>query len=94
MPTPSASAEGYGHIPPPFDEMAHYLAAVADVALDVLEHPVDSRLRMFELIDLRADGSWTLRPLQTTPWQWWFDKNDVSESSRAVLSSRFNLTFE
>jgi hypothetical protein len=74
--------------------MADYLTAAANVALDVLEHLVDSRLRMFELMDRWADGSWTLRPLKTTPWQWWFDKNDVSESSRALLSSRFNMTFE
>jgi hypothetical protein len=89
-----SGAEGYGHIPPPFDEMADYLAAAANVALDVLEHLVDSRLRIFELIDLRADGSWTLRPLKTTPWQWWFDKSDVSESSRGLLGTRFNMTFE
>jgi hypothetical protein len=43
---------------------------------------------------LRADGTWTPRPLKTTPWQWWFDKNDVSESSRALLSARLNMTFE
>lgn len=86
-------AGGYGHIPPPFDEMATYLAAAANVGLDVLEHLVDSRLRMFELIDLRADGSWTPRALKTTPWRWWFDKNDVSESSRALLSARFNMRF-
>lgn len=89
-----SGAEGYGHIPPPFDAMADYLAAAANVARDVLEHLVDSRLRMFELIDLRADGSWTPRPLKTTPWQRWFDKTVVSESSRALLSARFNMTFE
>jgi hypothetical protein len=86
-------AEGYGHIAPPFEETAEYLADVADVALDVLEHLVDSRLRMFELIDLRANGTWNLKPLKTTPWQWWFEKNDLSESSRALLSARFKIEF-
>jgi len=86
-------AEGYGHISPPFKEMADYLADVAKVALDVLDHLVDSRLRIFELIDLRADGSWKLKPLTTTPWQWWFDKNDLSEPSRALLSARFRIEF-
>jgi hypothetical protein len=86
-------AEGYGHISPPFDKLADYLAAAGNVALDVLEHLIDSRLRMFALIDLRADGSWTLKPLTKTPWLWWFDKNDVSESSRALLSARFKIEF-
>lgn len=88
------AAEGYGHIPPPYDKMADYLAAAGRTALDVLDHLVDSRLRMFELIDLRTDGTWTLKPLTKTPWQWWFDKNDVSERSRELLSARFNIGFE
>lgn len=39
------SAEGYGHIPPPYDGMADYVVAAGNVALDVLEHLVDSRVR-------------------------------------------------
>jgi hypothetical protein len=89
-----SGAEGYGHIPPPYDRMADYVVAAANVALDVLEHLVDSRVRIFELIELRADGTWTPQPLRGTPWQWWFDKNDVSKSSRELLSKRFNMTFE
>lgn len=87
------SAIGYGHIPPPFDQMADYLAAVGATALDVLEHLVDSRLRIFELMTFSADGNWTLKPLDKTPWQWWFDKNDVSEDARRLLSERFKITF-
>lgn len=87
-------AEGYGHIPPPYDGMADYVVAAANVALDVLEHLVDSRVRIFELVDLRADGTWTPQPLRGTPWRWWFDKNDVSKGSRELLSKRFNMTFE
>jgi len=89
-----AAALGYGHIPPPYDDMAHYLVAAGRTALDVLDHLVDSRVRIFELVDLRADGSWTLKPLKTTPWQWWFDKHDVSERSRELLSARFKIAFE
>jgi hypothetical protein len=87
-------AEGYGHIPPPYDGMADYIVAAANVALDVLEHLVDSRVRIFELIDLRADGTWTPKPPTDTPWRWRFDKNDVSERSRELLAKRFNMTFE
>jgi hypothetical protein len=50
-------------------------------------------VRFFELLDLRADGSWTPRPSKGTPWQWWFDKSDVSQQSRDLLSARFNMTF-
>jgi hypothetical protein len=89
-----AAALGYGHIPPPYNDMAHYLVAAGRTALDVLDHLVDSRLRIFELVDLRADGSSTLKPLKTTPWQWWFDKHDVSERSRELLSARFKIAFE
>jgi hypothetical protein len=35
---------------------------------------------MFELLDLSADGSWTLKPLTKTRWRCWFDKHDVSNS--------------
>lgn len=87
-------AEGYGHIAPPYDQMADYLVAAANTALDVLEHLVDSRLRIFELVDLGADGSWALKPLTKTPWQWWFDKNDVSLRSRELLSARFKIAFQ
>lgn len=87
-------AEGYGHIPRPYDGMADYVVAAANVALDVVEHLVDSRVRILELIDLRADGTWTPQTLNGTPWRWWFDKNDVSEGSRELLSKRFNMTFE
>ena len=87
-------AEGYGHIPPPFDRMADYVIAAANIALDVLAHLVDSRLRIFELVELRADGAWMPKPLTETPWQWWFSKNDVSERSRELLSKRFNTRFE
>lgn len=89
-----AGAEGYGHIPPPYDDMAAYVAAAAEIALDVLEHLVDSRVRIFELVELRADGSWTPKPLTGTPWRWWFDKNEVSEQSRELLSKRFKMIFE
>jgi hypothetical protein len=33
-------AEGYGHIAPPYDKMADYLAAAGRAALDVLDHLV------------------------------------------------------
>jgi hypothetical protein len=88
-----AGAQGYGHLPPPYDQMADYLAAAGAVALDVLDHLVDSRLRILAPLDLRADGTWTLKPLDKTPWQWWFDKHDVSEASRELLRARFHITF-
>lgn len=87
-------AEGYGHIPPPYGEMADYVAALCATALDVLEHLIDSRLRMFDLLDIQPDGSWSPRPLKTMPWQWWFNRNDVSEQARELLSARFHMTFE
>jgi hypothetical protein len=87
-------AEAYGHIPPPYDEMADYVVAAANIALDVLEHLVDSRVRILELVELRADGAWTPQPLAGTPWRWWFSKHDVSERSRELLSKRFNTRFE
>jgi hypothetical protein len=74
--------------------MADYVAGAADIALDVLAHLVDSRLRIFELVELRADGTWTPQPLRSTPWQWWFNKKGVSEKSREMLSRRFNMNFE
>jgi hypothetical protein len=89
-----ASAEGYGHIAPPYDRMADFLAAAGRTALDVLEHLVDSRLRIFDSIELRADGTLTVKPLETLPWRWWFDKKDVSDHSLELLSARFNMTFE
>lgn len=87
-------AEPYGHIPTPFDDMADYLSAVADVALDVIEHLVESRVRFFELVDFRSDGTWTPGTLKGAPWQWWFDRNDLSEEAREQLSRRFHTTFE
>jgi hypothetical protein len=87
-------AEGYGHIPPPYDTMSDYVVAAANIALDVLAHLVDSRVRILELVELHADGTWTPMPLRSTPWEWWFSKNDVSEGSRELLSSRFSMRFE
>jgi hypothetical protein len=77
--------EGYGHILPPYDVMAEYVVAAANIAFDVLEHLVDSRVRIFELIDLRA-GTWTPQSLKGTPWRWWFSK-DGSPSGRESCSA-------
>jgi len=52
---PSRLATRTPHIAPPYAD-ADYLVAAANIALDVLDHLVDSRLRIFELIDLRAES--------------------------------------
>lgn len=88
------SATGFGHIPPPFAGTAEYVVAAGNTALDVLEHLVDSRLRIFDLIDLTPDGSWSLKPLSTTPWCWWISKGDLSERSLQLLRTRFGIVFE
>jgi hypothetical protein len=51
-------------------------------------------VRILELVELHADGTWTPQPLRGTPWQWWFSKSDVSERSRELLGRRFNMRFE
>jgi hypothetical protein len=87
-------ATGVGAIEPPYEETVAYVGEVGRVALDLIEHLVESRLRIFELIDLKADGSWTPRPLRTTPWLWWFRAGDVSPEARELLSRRFGTSFE
>lgn len=89
-----SSAEGYGHIEAPFDEMLEYIAAMGEIALDVLTHLVDSRLRIFDLLEIKSDGTWSLQPLRGMPWQWWFDKKDISDSARMLLAARFDISFE
>jgi hypothetical protein len=66
----------------------------ATLALEVLEHLTQSRLRIFDLMDLKADGTWTTRALKTTPWLWRFRRRDVSEHSRELLAARFGMTFD
>jgi hypothetical protein len=87
------SATGFGHIPPPLAGTAEYVVAAGNTALDVLEHLVDSRLRIFDLIDLDEHGSWVLKPLTTTPWCWWLSSDDLSSRARELLAARFRVTF-
>jgi hypothetical protein len=87
-------AEGFGQIEPPYAETADYVARRGRLALDVLRYLVDTRVNVFELADFRADGTWTLKPMRQTPWLWWFDKNDVAETTLTHLSKRFGVAFD
>jgi hypothetical protein len=84
---------GYGQIEPPNEATADYMVALANIALDVLDHLVAARVRVFDLIDLRSDGTWAPKPLQGVPWLWWFDKNDLPQESRDIISRRFGISF-
>ncbi len=90
QPTPVSA----GVIHPPYEQTVAYVGQVGRLALDVIEHLVQSRLRIFELIQLAADGSWTTRRLRGMPWLWWFRQDDVSEQARDVLSERFGAVLE
>ena len=86
-------AYGFGQIEPPYEETMLYVVGMGRVALDVLTYLVDFRVNFFDLVDLRGDGSWSLRPMQRVPWLWWFDKKDVSQESRRVITERFGIEF-
>jgi len=88
------SAQGVGMIQPPYGDTVDYVGQVGRLALDLVEHLTESRLRIFQLIDLNGDGSWTPRPLRGTPWLWWFGEGEVSKQSRELLSRRFGMSFE
>jgi hypothetical protein len=87
-------ATGSGTIEPPYEDTVRYVGEVGRLALDILDQLTQSRLRIFDLMDLKADGTWTTRPLTTTPWLWWFRRGDVSERSLELLSTRFGMSFE
>lgn len=89
-----ANATGGGIIEPPYEATVEYIGQLGRLALDLVEHLVESRLRIFDLIDLKADGSWTSLPLRMTPWLWWLRERDVSVDARELLSQRFGLAFE
>jgi len=88
-----STAQGFGQIEPPYSESAEYIAGVGRLALDVVRYLVDSRVNVFDLVDLRADGTWSPKPLDHPPWLWWFNKNDLAEQTRAQLSRRFGIVF-
>jgi hypothetical protein len=88
-----ASAHGYGQLEPPYDETANRVVGIGELAIDLISYLVDSRISVFDLIDLKADGSWTPKPFRRAPWLWWFDKNDLKASTRAHISERFGFEF-
>jgi hypothetical protein len=52
------------------------------------------RLRLFEHIEIEADGSWRPRPAQTLPWIWWLHECDLEEGDKERLDARFGVAFE
>lgn len=78
-----SAAHGFGQIEPPYKDSADYIARLGRLALDVLRYLVDTRVNVFDLVDLRADGSWSPRPPEHPPWLWWFNKNDLGEQNES-----------
>ena len=87
---PSGAAE----IEPPFEPVADYVEQAADLAAEVVEHLSVQRLRLFDHIEIEADGSWRPRRAQTLPWIWWLYDNDLEEGDKELLEARFGVSFE
>jgi hypothetical protein len=87
------NGHGYGHIRAPYANIVAYLGDLGRLAIDLLDHLIDSRLRFFELLDLQPDGSITPLRLAPPPWRWWFHDADLDRRSRTLLTARFGVQF-
>lgn len=85
---------GAAAIEPPFEPIADYVEQAARLAAELLEHLSAQRLRLFDHVEIEADGSWRPRRAQTLPWIWWFNERDLEEGDRELLEARFGLAFE
>lgn len=89
----SRRAQGHGAIEPPYAKTVDYVCDVGRLALEILEYLTVSRLRFFEMIEFRDDGSIGPCRRAVPPWHWWFREGGVSPAARSLLSARFGMTF-
>ena len=85
---------GTAAIEPPFDPIANELEQVAGLAADLVEHLSAQRMKLFDHVELKADGSWRPRPTQTLPWMWWLQDGALEDDDRELLETRFQIIFE
>lgn len=80
--------EAQGFIRPPYDEAVETADGYGQLAIDLAEHLVETRLRLFEPIVFEPDGSVRVEPMSSPPWVWWLKQSDVSQAAREVLRRR------
>jgi hypothetical protein len=85
---------GFGSIDPPFEGVGRWVEQVGNLAADVTEHLVRTRLRMFDFVRVQRGGTWNAQPATAPPWVWWFHERDLVESDQQLLTSRYGITFE
>ena len=72
----------------PLDGISRDAARTGQLAADILEHLVDTRLQVFEFIDVAEDGRITPRPMDRLPWRLWMRPKDVGDENLARLRDR------
>ena len=87
-------AELGAHSNAPLAELANYADLVGGVGLDMLEYIVDTRLSIFELIRFTEEGGVEMVKLSTSPWDFWFRREDVDHEHVTQLEQRFGIRFE
>ncbi|MDP9226075.1 MAG: hypothetical protein M3P18_20000 [Actinomycetota bacterium] len=85
---------GAAAIEPPFEAVCDYVEQAAGLAAELVEHLSVQRLRLFEHIEIEADGSWRPRPAKRLPWLWWLHERDLEEGDKELLDARFGVAFE
>lgn len=61
------------------------------LAMDVLDHVVDTRLQVFEFVDVDHDGTVAARVIDRLPWRLWMRTEDVGEGHLARLRDRLGI---
>ncbi len=84
---------GAAAIEPPFEPLADYVEQAAGLAAELVEHLSVQRLRLFDHVEIKADGSWRPRRAQTLPWIWWLHARDLEEGDKELLEARFGVAF-
>lgn len=83
------------HVSAPLAQLAAHAAQVGEIALDVVEYIVETRLSVFEWLRFTEDGWIEQVPAANrVPWHFWFRGRDMDEAHMRHLEERFGIRFE
>jgi hypothetical protein len=82
------TATGVVGIHPPYEETVSALLFEGQLACDVLEQLVDTRLWLFEVVEITASGAVAAGAVRVNPWALWLREDDLTPEERAVLAVR------